>query len=67
MVSRQTLFALSFTALLRNIKCSHEQCSPNSKCSQETFYETEKIVCEHCSQTLFANIVRLGLYPPLLM
>jgi hypothetical protein len=41
------MFALKFTALLRNSKCPHEQCSPTSKCSQETFvtHQTEK----HCS------------------
>jgi hypothetical protein len=52
------MFALKFTAQLRNNKCSHEHCSPTSKCSQETFvtHWTDK----HCSQTLF---VRLGLDP----
>jgi hypothetical protein len=58
MVSRRTLFAFNFTALLRNIRCPQEQCSPTSNVRKKrsSHINLRNTVFEHCSLPLFALI-----------
>lgn len=67
MGSRRISFSLNFTTALWDVKCSHEKCSPTSKCSSEKFlvHLSEKQF-EHFRQTLFANMVCFGLCPAFL-